>query len=128
VVLAARAGGRQTFGRYPWYAAAYIGGSESNRGYLSQRFAGDSSAYGSVELRLRVADSVPVVPGRMWVFGLADAGRVWLEGEDSDEWHPSFGGGVVFEVAATPIAFWTGIAKARDEDGVRFYFQSGFGF
>ena len=27
-----------------------------------------------------------------------------------------------------PIAFWTGVAKASEEDGVRFYFLGGFGF
>jgi hypothetical protein len=69
---------------------------------------------------------MPVIPGRLWLFGLADFGRVW--GEESEDWHPSFGGGIVFEVAGSPLAFWTGAAKGRDETGVRFYFKSGFGF
>ena len=127
-MLAARAGGRQTFGKYPWYAAAFIGGGDSNRGYREQRFAGDKSFYGNFELRLRVIDMMRVIPGRLWLFGLADFGRVWLEGEDSDDWHPSFGGGIAFEVAGSPLAFWTGVAKATESDGVRFYFASGFGF
>jgi len=53
---------------------------------------------------------------------------VWLEGEDSDDWHPSYGGGIAFEVAGAPLTFWTGAAKGRGADGVRFYFLSGFGF
>ena len=53
---------------------------------------------------------------------------MWLEGEDSDDWHPSFGGGIAFEVAGAPMAFWTGVAKGEGEDGIRFYFGSGFGF
>ena len=71
---------------------------------------------------------MPVIPGRLWVVGLADVGRVWLEDEDSDEWHPSYGAGIAFEVAGSPLAFWTGAAKAAEEDGIRFYFLSGFGF
>jgi hypothetical protein len=128
VVLAARFGGRQTFGKYPWYAAAFIGGSDSNRGFREQRFAGDRSFFGNFELRLRVVDMMRVIPGRLWLFGLADIGRVWLEGEDSDDWHPSYGGGIAFEVAGSPLTFWTGVAKGEGSDGLRFYFLSGFGF
>ncbi len=128
IVLAARVGGRQTIGTYPWYAAAFIGGADSNRGFREQRFAGDSSFYANFEARLRIVDSTPVIPGRLWAFGLADVGRVWFEGEESEDWHPSYGGGVAFEVAGSPVVFWTGVAKAQEEDGIRFYFVSGFGF
>jgi len=128
VVLAGRVGGRQTFGTYPWYAAAYIGGSGSNRGFRKQRFAGDASFYANSELRLRVVDHMPVIPGRLWAVGLFDVGRVWLEDEDSDEWHPSYGGGLAFEVAGSPVVFWTGVARAREQDDLRFYFLGGFGF
>jgi hypothetical protein len=84
--------------------------------------------HGNLELRLRAIDQMPVVPGRLWVVGLADFGRVWREGEDSDDWHPSYGGGIAFEVAGAPLTFWTGAAKADGENGVRIYFLSGFGF
>ena len=74
-------------------------------------------------------DAIVVIPeDTAYAFGLADFGRVWLEGEQSDEWHPSYGGGIAFEVAGAPMTFWTGAAKAREEDGARFYFLSGFGF
>jgi hypothetical protein len=61
-----------------------------------QRFAGDSSLYGGVEARawLFTAD-VPPIPLRVGVLGFADVGRVWLEGESSDRWHLSGGGGVM---------------------------------
>ena len=115
-------------GTYPWYAAAFIGGKDSNRGFREQRFAGDSSFYANFEARLRLVDAMPVIPGRLWVFGLADVGRVWFEGEESDDWHPSYGGGLAFEIAGSPVVLWTGVAKAQEEDGIRFYFASGFGF
>jgi len=128
VVLAARVGGRQAFGRYPWYAAATIGGSDSNRGYREGRYAGDRSLYGNFEVRVRALDKVPVVPGRLWLVGLADVGRVWYEDRESDDWHPSYGGGIAFEVAGAPLTFWTGMVKGHEQAGVRYYFVSGFGF
>jgi hypothetical protein len=128
VVLAARAGGRQLWGKFPWFEAAFIGGSGSNRGLRTNRFAGESSLYGNLELRLHLFNGIVVVPARFWLFGLADVGRVWVDAEDSNEWHPSFGGGVAMELMGTPMTFWTGIAKNKDEDSARFYFLSGFGF
>ncbi|MCG6928252.1 MAG: hypothetical protein LJF30_23450 [Acidobacteria bacterium] len=128
VVLAARVGGRQTIGDYPWYAAAFIGGADNNRGYREQRFAGDRSLYGNLEVRLRAIDRMPVFPGRLWLVALGDVGRVWLEGEDSDDWHPSYGGGIAFEVAGAPVTFWGGAVKGEGTEGLRWYFGSGFGF
>ena len=49
---AASVGGRKVFGEYPWFEAAFVGGSKSLRGYRKNRFAGDGSLYGSVEARL----------------------------------------------------------------------------
>lgn len=40
---------------------------------------------------------------------------VWLGGEDSDEWRPSYGGGLAFEVAGSPVVFWSGVAKAHEQ-------------
>ena len=128
LVLASRVGGRHNAGDYPWHAAAFIGGAESNRGFRKERFAGDSSLFANFELRLRVVDTMPVVPGRLWLFGLADYGRVWFAGEDSNRWHPSYGGGLAFEVAGSPFVFWSGAAKAREDPGVRLYMSSGFSF
>jgi len=127
VVLAARVGGRKVWGRFPWHSAAFVGGSDSNRGFRNQRFAGEASLYGNLELRLALFNAMFVVPGRLWLFGLADVGRVYVDGEESDEWHPSFGGGVVLEVMGAPMKFWAGVAKNKN-DSVRIYFASGFSF
>ncbi len=127
-VFAGRAGGRRVRGNFPWHEAAFIGGPDSNRGFARQRFAGEDSLYGNLELRIQVLKGVFIFPGRVWVFGLVDAGRVWVDDEDSTEWHPSYGGGLVVELAATPIKFWTGVAKNDDEGDLRFYFNSGFSF
>ena len=128
VVLAGRVGGRKVWGRFPWHEAAFIGDRASNRGFPVQRFAGDRSLYGSAELRLHLFDAVALFPGRLWIYGLADVGRVWTDGEESDEWHPSYGAGVVIELAATPIKLRAEIAENKDEGDRRFYFSTGFAF
>jgi hypothetical protein len=129
VVLASRVGGRTVWGTFPWHEAAFIGGAENNRGFAEQRFAGDRAAYGSLELRYHLLEGTNVLfPGRLWIFGLADAGRVWIDDEDSDEWHPSYGGGVVVEMLATPLKMTVEVARNDDEDDLNLFFKSGFAF
>jgi hypothetical protein len=124
--LALRAGGRHTWGDYPWFDAAFIGGHNS-RAYRSDRFAGDSSLYGSAELRLWLGNvNTGIVPVRLGVFGLVEAGRVWLEGENSDTWHPSYGGGLLLQPVGVSTAF--NVTVATGDEGTRFYLGAGFGF
>ncbi len=85
-VLAVRAGGQKAFGEFPLQYAAFLGGSPSLRGYAFDRFAGDASAFGSAELRVPLA-------GPFGVLGLADAGRVWYDGDSPGGWHTALGGG-----------------------------------
>ena len=77
--LALRAGGAKVFGRYPFHEAASIGGGGSLRGLPRQRYAGDASAYGNLELRLLLVRRDRALVPRLGVFGLADAGRVFLK-------------------------------------------------
>ena len=69
-MLAARVGGRQLWGEYPWFEAAFIGGSRNLRGYRKNRFGGDASLYGSLEARLWLFRGRLIAPGRWGVFGL----------------------------------------------------------
>lgn len=95
-VLALRAGGVQAFGDFPFQEAAFVGGSRTLRGYAFQRFAGESAAYGNAEIRVPVLPAKIFVRGDLGVTALADAGRVWADGDDSDRWHTAVGGGVWF--------------------------------
>ena len=123
-MLAARVGGRQVWGEYPWFEAAFIGGSRNLRGYRKNRFGGDSSLYGSLEARLWLFRGRLIAPGRWGVFGLTDVGRVYLEGESSDEWHASYGGGIFFQMHTLNTIFH--VAAAHGDDGTRFYVDYGF--
>jgi len=125
-MLAARVGGRKVWGEYPWFEAAFVGGSKSLRGYRKNRFAGDESLYGSVEVRLWLFKGRLIAPGRWGVFGLADAGRVSVEGDSSGGWHTSYGGGVFFQMLTLNTVFHG--AVAHGDEGTRFYVDYGFAF
>lgn len=124
--LAIRAGGRKLWGAYPYFEAAFIGGPSTVRLGRENRFAGDASAYGSVELRLRLGRSFILMPADMGVFGLADMGRVWLEGESSNTWHEAVGGGIWFGFLSR--ANTLSLAVAASDDRTAVYLQAGFGF
>ena len=67
-----------------------------------------------------------LVPGRFGVFGLADAGRVWLEAEDSDKIHTGVGGGIWLSFLKPDNTL--SMAAARSEGHMRLYFRAGFAF
>jgi hypothetical protein len=127
VQLAARVGGQRVFGDYPWFDAAFIGG-RNNRGFHSHRFAGDASLYGSTELRAYLGGPVfaSIFPVRFGLVGFVDTGRVWLNGESSNAWHPSEGGGVLLKPVGTTMVLRA--VAAHSSEGTLFYAGSGFRF
>jgi hypothetical protein len=124
--LALRAGGKQVFGRYPYQEAAFLGGADTLRGLRPQRYAGDSSASASAELRLRLGRVRLVLPSDIGVFGLADVGRVFYAGETSDRWHHGVGGGIWLAVLKPENTIT--LALARSEGVSRLYLRAGVGF
>ena len=124
--LALRFGGRKLWGHYPFFEAAFIGGSSTVRLGRVNRYAGDAAAYGSTELRIPLAKVTLVLPADLGVFGLADAGRVFLEGESSDKWHTAFGGGIWLSFLSRAYTISAAIAAGEERTG--FYMQAGFGF
>jgi hypothetical protein len=90
------------------------------------RYAGDASAYGSTELRLSLTRVRVILPATLGVFGLADAGRVFLAGESSDTWHTAAGGGVWLSYLERAYTLSLAIAKSDERTGI--YAQAGFGF
>jgi hypothetical protein len=124
--LALRAGGRKVFGEYPFHESAFLGGTDTVRGLRTQRYAGDASAYGNAELRLTVVDRGERFLSRVGVFGLADGGRVFLRGEESDRWHTAFGGGLW--LAFVKPGNVVSLAIAQSEGRTRVYAHGGFMF
>jgi hypothetical protein len=60
------------------------------------------------------------------VLGLADVGRVYLDGEDSDRWHAAGGGGVWASFLDRAYMVRLSVAKSSERTGV--YFTVGRGF
>ena len=92
-VLALRAGGKKLWGPFPYFDAAFLGGSESFRTEERQRYAGDASLYGSTELRVPIAKFPFILPLDVGAIGFYDVGRVYLNGDSPGGWHSAAGGG-----------------------------------
>jgi len=122
--LALRTGTAANFGDHPFFLANFIDGYEEMRGYRRNRYAGDVSFYNNAELRIKVFDSSNyILPFGMGALGFFDYGRVWLEGEDSNTWHPSVGGGLYFNLANFSVLTAT-YSVSNDDEVV----QVGLGF
>jgi len=124
--LALRLGGHKNWGPYPFFASAFIGDASSVRLGRQHRYAGDASAYGNAELRLRLTRFFVLLPGELGVFGLADVGRVFLAGEESDRWHSAFGGGVWVSLVETSAVLSAAIARSTERTGL--YIGTGMAF
>jgi hypothetical protein len=92
-VIALRGGGKKLWGPFPYFDAAFLGGSETFRTEEKQRYAGDASLYGSAELRVPIAKFPFILPLDVGALGFADAGRVYLNGQSPGGWHSAAGGG-----------------------------------
>lgn len=118
--LALRAGGKRVWGSFPAHEAAFIGGRHSLRGFATDRFAGDAAAWSSAELHVALTRLELLVRGDLSVFGLADAGRVWVRDESPGGWHTALGGGLRFATLGTALS----LAWAAGEDH-RMYLRLG---
>ncbi len=124
--LALQAGGKKVWGNYPFFEAAFVGGSRTVQGLPDHRYIGDAAAWGNAQLRLDLGRYDVVLPGRWGLLGTADAGRVWVAGETSSTWHHGFGGGLWF----APLAAGNTVSMvvARSEGQTGFYLHAGFMF
>ena len=92
-VLALRGGARKVFGDFPYYEAAFIGGSSTVRTYHYRESAGDASLFGNAELRLPVAKFAFLLPLNLGLLGFSDAGRVYMDSRSPGAWHTAAGAG-----------------------------------
>ncbi|MGI9043912.1 MAG: hypothetical protein ACR2GK_07270 [Gemmatimonadaceae bacterium] len=121
--LALRAGGELAAGAYPVQHAPAIGGRRTVRGYGYQRYRGESSTFGSAEVRVPTGTVNLFVKWESGIFGLADAGRVWFDGRSPGGWHSGFGGGFWLSSLGQTIS----VSYAHGEEH-RFYIQRGLSF
>jgi hypothetical protein len=118
-----RIGGATASGDIPVQEAPFIGGRSSVRGYSSRRFIGDAAGFGSAEIRVPFGTVPLLINWNSGVFGLVDAGRVWLDGDSPGKWHTGIGAGVW--ISALGQTFSVSFAHG---DSNRFYLQKGMSF
>lgn len=93
-LLAVRAGGKKLFGNFPYFDAAFLGGSQSLRTENRQRYAGDAMMHGTAELRVPIAKFPLILPLDVGAIGFVDVGRVYLDGDSPGGWHRGAGAGI----------------------------------
>ena len=118
-----RLGGSTASGDIPVQEAPFIGGRSSVRGYTSRRFLGDAAGFGSAEVRVPFGIVPLLINWKSGVFGLVDAGRVWLDGDSPGKWHAGIGGGVWLAALGQTLS----VAFAHG-DSNKFYLQKGMSF
>ncbi|HEX6369684.1 MAG TPA: BamA/TamA family outer membrane protein [Longimicrobium sp.] len=125
--LAVRAGGERVWGAFPVQEAAFLGGMGSLRGDPRARFAGDAAVWGNAEIRAGLGRAnLRVIRGNAGALLLADAGRVFMDGDSPGGWHTAYGAGVYF--SAFDNAWTTTLLAAHGEDGWRVTLRTGLPF
>ncbi|TRO67518.1 metallophosphatase [Christiangramia sabulilitoris] len=127
--LATKIGGEAIIGDdFEFYHAATLGGGNTNslRGYRNDRFNGKYAFYQNIDLRSGItefrSDFVPVRIGASAGF---DYGRVWVDNDNSSEWHTNYGGSIfinAFKAATGNIGYYVG------DEGGRLNFTFNFAF
>ena len=90
---------------FEFHQAASIGDGDGLRGYRQERFSGKNSFYHNSDLRVSFGKiRNAFIPISYGFYGGFDYGRVWLDNDNSSEWHTSPGGGVFFNIAGFTTA------------------------
>ncbi len=82
---------------FEYFQALDIGANNNLHGFRKNRYAGSSTAYGSLEFRIKLFDvNSYIMPGPFGLTVFSDIGRVWLKSERSRNWHTAFGAGFYY--------------------------------
>ncbi len=122
LVLANSIGFERVDGVTQFYQMPSLGNFQNLRGYRHNRFRGQSAFFENVDLRIKLTSSNnDILPFDVGVLAGYDIGRVWLNNEDSDQWHQSFSVGLWFDILGVsvlqPYFSWT---KEEDLFSLRF--------
>jgi len=125
IVLATNFGADHNYGKFFFPQAQYLGWRSNLRGYNVQRFAGRSRAYNNSEVRINLGmRNFYFFKGNMGLIGFHDIGRVWTDGETSDNWHKGYGGGIWVSPFNQVVMLGT-VASSKEEKS---WIQISFGF
>jgi hypothetical protein len=125
-VIASQLGFEHLIGDFNLYYATRIGGNTSLRGFSNERFTGRTSFYHITDIRASLF-MIPIakLPTTFGVTAGFDYGRVWIDNENSEQWHTSYGG----QIWLCPYDYFvlsTGLFFSQD--GSRLSVRFGFDF
>ena len=127
--IATKIGGEAILGdNYEFYHAAVLGGGNMNslRGYRNERFNGKYAFYQNIDIRSGVTQfRTNFIPIRMGASVGFDYGRVWVEDDNSNDWHTDVGGSIfinAFKAFTGNIGYYVG------DEGGRLNFTFNFDF
>jgi hypothetical protein len=124
--LHVRLTGEKVWGRTPFFALPYLGGSSSLPGFTSRRFVGDGALSATGLGRLKVLEPNVVTDLEIGLHGIATVGRVWYGADSSNRWHSGVGGGLWLRLPS--IDRTVSVSVVRGDAGPRFYLDFGFLF
>ncbi|MCW3117812.1 MAG: hypothetical protein JWM28_1894 [Chitinophagaceae bacterium] len=114
--LALRAGGSGVSGNPEFFQYVSVGGPMTIRGYVRDRYWGNTAFYNTNDLRYITDFNVHSIRGKVGLLALFDNGRVWLNNEISSVLHTAYGGGLLL----APFNKFTGTVTyaVSDEGGL----------
>jgi hypothetical protein len=98
LVMVLKVGGSRILSKnYEYFQALNFGANNDLKGFRKNRFAGNSTFYSGIEMRVKLFDvNSFILPGTLGLTGFYDIGRVWLKNESSKAWHGGYGAGFYF--------------------------------
>jgi hypothetical protein len=124
--FATRVGYEKSLGDYEFFQASQLDGFNTLRGYRRYRFAGESSFYQQLDVRVELFHwQNYLLPSTVGLIFFNDIGRVWHENDESDKLHHGYGGGVY----VTPLSrFAINLLLANSTEGLMPLVKLGFYF
>jgi len=124
--IVTRIGYQKSFGEYEFFQTSRLDGFNTLRGYNRFRFAGQSSFYNQIDLRIDLFEwQNYILPSKIGLILFNDIGRVWAEGENSSKLHHGYGGGVYL----VPLSrFALNFLVAKSDEGFVPILKFGFFF
>jgi hypothetical protein len=119
-ILVLHGGGKKLFGDFPYHESAFIGGRSAVRSLEPERYAGDAALFGTAELRMSLARFPFVLPFQLGVFGFADVGRVYVDGNSPGGWHSGTGVGLWVGVLNPGTSLSVEVGRGAGVTDVRF--------
>ena len=127
--IATKIGGEAIIGdNYEFYHAAKLGGGNMNslRGYRNERFNGKYAFYQNIDIRSGITQfRTNFIPIRLGASLGFDYGRVWVDEDNSNQWHTDYGGSIfinAFKAFTGNIGYYVG------DEGGRINFTFNFDF